>query len=363
MGLNTVNALLSRGIDLSLANILSTKGHTLSSLKQQPPTKLLALGLRQDQVDQLRSEQRPPIPEDVLLRVLHNNRRTCCVCREPSKSIVVHHIVDWAVSHSHAEENLAVLCLDHHDLAHTQKQLSQGLSKHELKASKRQWEKDVLLLDAKAILALKNTNEYARWDWINLQRLFELALGRKIRSRNTRLATYLRALSVIDDQGTLTARGKWKVGTGATYWYLDFGEGLYIASYLSDITDQLLQLLPLIDVTEYVRSRSRLRALLRSGDYIAAQLPFYFKDEEPFAPSKSQRRRAYYRGHSVRIEYVFDAWLCLSSSARFDAMTGHKVQTIFGLVRSVIEDDDVLHINLSCLAAGTAFAPHAGRGA
>jgi len=61
------------------------------------------------------------------------------------------------------------------------------------------------------------------------------------------------------------------------------------------------------------------------------------------------------------IEYTFDAWYCLSSSARFDAMRGRKVKTIFGFVRSIEEIDGELNISISCLSAGTAFKIHSAR--
>jgi hypothetical protein len=44
----------------------------------------------------LRKAGRSEIPFDDLAAVLIANRFTCCVCHAPSKSIIVHHIKEWA---------------------------------------------------------------------------------------------------------------------------------------------------------------------------------------------------------------------------------------------------------------------------
>lgn len=352
---------MARGFDSSLAKSLSSK-YSLGKLKQFTRTELIALGLSDVQVTQIHSEPRPPIPEDRLLRVLHKNRRTCCICRDPNKPVIVHHISEWALSRSHDESNLGVLCLEHHDLAHTKKLLSQSLTEAEIRESKKKWEEDVLRLDARAIVRLKNENDYARWDWINLQRLFELVLKRDIKTTKSPAFCYLQAEGFIDSSGLLLPESKWKTEKTPHFWFLDFMDGFRVAYYLSELVDQVLESLPIIDITAYIPNRGQLRSLLQEGEYVAAQLPFYFKTVENREDKKGEIKKAYYKGHGVRIEYVFDAWHCMSSSARFDAMTGRQVQTVFGPVRSILEEDGELVVGISCLASGTAFATHVARG-
>jgi len=359
MGKNTEIALIARGIDTDLAKSLSKK-YTVTSLKQLKIEALLALGMSKPQAEQLMSEGRPPIPEAKLLKVLYKNRRTCCVCRDPKKSVIVHHISEWSVSRSHEENNLSVLCLEHHDEAHTKKNLSQNLTEAEIRKSKKRWEEDVSKLDAKSILRLKAGNDYARWDWINIQRVFELSTKMGLRPKKDALFHTLSAKGFIDDDGFLRPEEEWK--RGAKFWFLDFGEGHAVAHYLSRIVETLLTELPIIDITPYIANKGQLKSLISTGDYIAAQLPFYFKTVEEKEKYTNQIRCAYYRGHSVRLEYTFNAWHCLSSSARWDGMSGRKVQTVFGFVRSILDDEGDLVISLSCLAAGTAFETHDARG-
>jgi hypothetical protein len=360
MGINTINAFMARGLDSHLANALSKK-YTLATLKQLSRVELIALGLSEVQVTQLHSEPRPAIPEDRLVRVLHKNRRTCCICRDQDKAVIVHHISEWAVSRSHDESNLSVLCQEHHDLAHTTKRLTQNLSEAEIRESKKQWEQDVLRLDARTLMQLKNGNEYARWDWINLQRLFQLVLTLKMRVVSQPFIENLRARRIIDSDGILLPHKTWDIEKEPNLWFLDFMDGFRVAHYLGILVDHVLTTLPIIDITSYVPNKGQLKSLLKDGDYIAAQLPFYFKTVEHRGDNKAEIKKAYYKGHGVRIEYVFDAWYCLSCSARIDGMTGRKVQTVFGQIRSITDEDGDLVVNISCLASGTAFDTHVAR--
>lgn len=149
----SLSAFLSRGFDLKLANALIADNYTLNSLKSLSKITLLDLGLTDKQIDALFAEKRPPIPEDIINRLLHRSRWTCCICRDSRKSIIVHHILPWKDSRSNDEENLVILCIEHHDLAHTQKELSQNLTPDHIRYSKDVWQKEVERLDAEVLAA------------------------------------------------------------------------------------------------------------------------------------------------------------------------------------------------------------------
>ena len=218
---------------------------------------------------------------------------------------------------SHDDGNLVVLCLEHHDLAHTQKLLSLGLSAKELCESKKNWESGVATLDAKAVLALRKA-EWARWDWINLPRVFQLATTYAVKCPNKPLVSRLRALNILDAKGLLNDSGQWRTGKTPAYWYLDFGDGMYVAAYFDIIVGQVLEKLPFIDITGYMKNKSHLRSMASPGDYVAAQTALLLQDARTFF----RRKIGYYRGYAVRIEFSFDAWFCTSSSAGIDALSG-----------------------------------------
>src|SRR5262245_16251026 len=56
---------------------------------------------------------RTPIPDEVAADILYQHDRTCCVCTEPGKAIQIHHLDEDPSNHS--ADNLAVLCLQHHE--------------------------------------------------------------------------------------------------------------------------------------------------------------------------------------------------------------------------------------------------------
>jgi hypothetical protein len=59
------------------------------------------------------SKPRTPISDDVSAEVMFQHDRTCCVCHVRGKAVQIHHIDEDPTNH--AVDNLAVLCLDHHD--------------------------------------------------------------------------------------------------------------------------------------------------------------------------------------------------------------------------------------------------------
>jgi hypothetical protein len=62
MGQKTFNALMERGFDSETANCLEKAGHTLISLKNLDENKLRSLNIRQELMDIILREKRPPIP-------------------------------------------------------------------------------------------------------------------------------------------------------------------------------------------------------------------------------------------------------------------------------------------------------------
>ena len=360
MGKRTEMALLARGFDSEQSSNLANTGFTLSRLKSMSSEEMSNLGINQRLISQIHSESRPPIPTKILYNVLHKNRRTCCICRNPYKPIIVHHIKEWHISRSHDENNLAVLCLEDHDLVHSRKQLSQNLDEKELRHHKIQWEKDVSTKDNQAILLLKHQENTARWDWINTRRVFELFQSLRIPIPHIDSIDYLYKKNIIDNFGILNDESQWNINIRREkYYFIDFGQGNYIADYLSAILEKVISKLPFIDITSLIEKRTQLISLINNGSYIVAQLPFYYKQLSE--NHNLYMKKAYYRGYSVRIEFVFDSWYCLSSSAKFDAMSGRKVQTIFGFVREISKIEGELIIRLSCLGAGTAFKQHPAR--
>jgi hypothetical protein len=61
---------------------------------------------------------RTRVPEDVSAEVMFQHDRTCCVCRERGLAVQIHHIDENP--QNHVINNLAVLCLEHHEQTQVQ---------------------------------------------------------------------------------------------------------------------------------------------------------------------------------------------------------------------------------------------------
>lgn len=149
MGKRTYNALMARGFDSETANRLDSARHTINSLKLRSADELAALNISEKLIRTISVESRPPIPSEILNKVLYQSRMTCCVCRDKSQGIIVHHIHEYSDSRSHAEDNLVVLCLNHHGEAHTKRALQLNLTAARLRALKKRWLESVKQFDVR----------------------------------------------------------------------------------------------------------------------------------------------------------------------------------------------------------------------
>src|ERR1043166_3607480 len=83
----TEAALMARGIDRATASNLRRRKWTLSKLKSASDAVLTKLKLPRRTIKAIRAGDRSEIPFDNLANVLVANRFTCCVCRNPKKSV------------------------------------------------------------------------------------------------------------------------------------------------------------------------------------------------------------------------------------------------------------------------------------
>jgi len=160
MGQKTFNALMERGFDSETANRLEKDGYTLNSLKLLEKHELRSLNIPEELIDLIRDEKRPLIPSETMNKLLFESRSTCCVCRDRNGGIIVHHIHKYSESRSHAEDNLVVLCLNHHGEAHTKRELQLNLTPERLRELKKQWLEQVKQLDNREALSANPEYSY-----------------------------------------------------------------------------------------------------------------------------------------------------------------------------------------------------------
>jgi HNH endonuclease len=306
----TQKALVARGLDLDCASRLADDGWTLNKLKLASKLELEAAGLDEAFIEALFKEARPPIPNDVLMSVLFANRYQCCICRNPKLSVIVHHIEEWADGRSHDIDNLAVLCLHHHDQAHSKKSLSKTLDANTLREAKAKWEAEVKRFDAESILEALRL-DYSNWNFINELRVFEIANALKLDLRQTRYFANARA------KGVVSASGLPIPVENDRLFYMYQGPAIidrYL--YVAGVFAKVIERLPIINVSDYL-DKGVLKFALAPGDFIFVQGAHVFSRTREWksGPGRGQFCEGVRRANKVEVRFVFDRWEATSSSA------------------------------------------------
>lgn len=151
-------ALMARGFDSKLAQQLVNDGYTISKLKSKTVTELKNLGIKDSHARELKENKRPPIPAKTVAKLLYESKFGCCICKDNKNSLIIHHIKKWTDSKDNSEDNLVVLCLKHHDGAHTKHELTLNLTPSILKEAKKKWINDVKANAARSINEQNNRN-------------------------------------------------------------------------------------------------------------------------------------------------------------------------------------------------------------
>ncbi|HWK52811.1 HNH endonuclease signature motif containing protein [Pseudomonas monteilii] len=299
-------ALLARGMDTRLAQALRLMGWTLSKLQQCDVAALEALSIDQPTIVRLHKGKRPPIPPESLVQVLFASRWLCCVCRDPTRPVVVHHIQPWAKSRDHSPANLAVLCTLHHGEAHSQRGLEVTLSAERLLAAKLAWERQAAEMDRLAIHQSTQV-QACHWWYFNHLRLFELTKTCGVDLQ--RLPGFAEARQ----HGLCAAAGVVELD--------ERGRSPYTAKSAHHLYQYMVQMLSSVLEHTVPRNisddldRGTLPALITSGDIIFVQGRHFFSSIDTADP-REDLVRARRSANKVDIQFVFNRHEGTSGSAR-----------------------------------------------
>src|SRR6266516_1824121 len=83
------------------------------------------------------AKARTPVPPDVSAAVMFASDRTCCVCRQPGLAVQIHHLDEDPTNHDPV--NLAVLCLQDHNLTQVRGGFGKTLTAPEVRTHRDDW--------------------------------------------------------------------------------------------------------------------------------------------------------------------------------------------------------------------------------
>jgi hypothetical protein len=327
-GLNRSDlALIRRGVSSAAAVRLRAGGYTLAKLKQMNRDALRKLGLNKLVVKNISGEGRPAIPTPNLIEVLYANRFMCCICRNPKRPIIVHHIKPWANSKSHHAKNLAVLCEFHHGKVHTKAELTRTLDANTLRGLKVKWEREVAKMDPAAILD-QSREHFAAWVYFNHLRLFELAVNVGVTFKLLDGYKTAVALRHCDRGGQLLPR------SNKTDWMYDGGDGSLLYRYVRSVLEATLAKLTVANISDDF-DRGVLSVKLKPGDFVLVQGAHVFAKENSRNRRPGQTTSGSRRANRVAVEFTIDRWEATSSSAhdlwlsgRYDVTSIVRVSTL-----------------------------------
>lgn len=137
---------LKYGVSSDIALKYESIGLSVTTFRATPISKLIDnYGISHEQASLVKQYiTRKPIDEEIVQSLLENSNFVCCCCKGiKSDSYIIHHIVEYETSQDNSYENLAVLCLNDHDLAHRPPKLTNKLSADQIRKSKKSWEQQV----------------------------------------------------------------------------------------------------------------------------------------------------------------------------------------------------------------------------
>jgi len=134
------------GVSNEVATDLAKRGISLTTFKNTSIKNLVEkYGLELNTVQFVKKcVKREAIQQEIIQLLLDNSNYVCCLCKSNKDGYIIHHILEYSTNQDNSYDNLAVLCPNHHDLAHRQGiALTNRITPEQIKESKRKWEDEV----------------------------------------------------------------------------------------------------------------------------------------------------------------------------------------------------------------------------
>ncbi len=334
---------MAYGIDSASAEKLS-QTYTVQQLKKQTVESLISLGIPQETAELLSHPTRTPIPLKTAEDVLVKSAFTCCICHKSGLPVVIHHLDRWEYSHSHAPDNLAVLCLNHHGEAHSYHENSRNLTPQVIRKAREEWYAIIQKQNIEAEQALDTIRRYSgRWDYLNLNYVLGFIDEHKIHF-DSRYRFDLIAKGLLTENGAICSD---KLKENDAYW-LHFFDGQYLKRYIEEQLNIIIGCVPV----RYIRDSLYMQDKIKPGELLLVDGQFHFERLNKQTRGIGQTRKVWGIVNHIKFEGEFDAWYCTSSSSHDSHLTGNKHATLLCLVRNVEKTATFDLVNCTVIGLG-----------
>ena len=138
--------LMALGFPSGLVEKILQKGWSKTKIIEMSYKKLLEIFTEEEAKEISIKSKRKPIPSKIIDKFINECDWKCAICKDLKKiqPVIIHHIIPYSKSQNNNYSNLILLCIDHHNDAHSKSDLSgQFLPVKLLKSKKKEWIKYV----------------------------------------------------------------------------------------------------------------------------------------------------------------------------------------------------------------------------
>ena len=266
---------------------------------------------------------------------------------------------------NNTEENLIVLCVAHHDEAHTKRQLSKNLDTGALRDAKQKWTAIVQhrRLDSATLsgqLAVAGNGVLSvgvTWGYINHPRVAQLAKPEALLQQERAYFEYCRKRGIVDAKGVLLKPSNAPVGSSYLYnsvydWY-EHGDDQRLHKLYSSFVDQISRAATPVHLEPESWNRETVTNLVASGSFISFERSCYFKRISETWDNEHRRLRISSR--AVAVECFIDTRNMFGTTSMTVSFSGHQTCAAFLQVKSL--DISAKEVRLTCtpIALGVGF--------
>lgn len=294
---------------------------------------------------------RPKIPPDTQNRILYQSAWHCCVCRK-RRGVQIHHIDQDPANN--VDENLAIICLECHDEAHTKHALSQNLTAERIRDHKRRWEEDVQEGRSSGMVP-EFVPGPAVWTYINHERFFAVLSGYGVDFDRRELQPFIDG-KIVNAHGIPLRVIEPENGPDepvTIYDRIPFECRAHLMAIYSEAITRLILAANPVDFRE-LKSSDQVEALAQPGTLCFLHRGCKFRARTT-RPDGSEIRLVHSSIAGVTVRFQIDTRLMFGSSAFSNSFAGSRHTTALLFAKSLQIEGEETFLDCTPLAMGTGF--------
>jgi hypothetical protein len=294
---------------------------------------------------------------------MYESQYVCVVCQ--SDSCQLHHIDKNNANNN--RENLVVLCLKHHDEAHTVRELSKNLDAKALIFARQNWlatvrrKRELAATLAGQIAAVGSDSFFAAgitWGYINHSRVSQLVHIDCLSADAQSLLSVCCSRSIVDKNGIIIKPADRALNASpvrnTVYDWFEFGDDHRLHKLYSIFVDQISLAGDLVHMEPESWSASAAKELLLPGTMVFVTRRFSFKAVSKTIESEHLRCRT--KKGDLSLEFFVDTLNMFGTTSITVSFSGTQTCSALVLIKSLNESEDG-HLTLTAtpMALGIGF--------